>query len=269
MQPTCEELQVPISGGRVVSGDLYRPSGDGLHPLVIGTHGGGWNEGSRKAFRFWGPRLAQDGFALLAVDRWRFPPGDTPYPTVVEDLRRVVDFASDSAASLQIDAGRIALMGASSGAYLAAMAALQGGSEALRASRKVTAVVAVYGVYDLAAEWLFEQAARPLDKSAEALLGCALYDNRALYFEASPISHCIRANNRMPFLVAWGTQDDVVSERLHSEPFVRSLALADFDVRTCALPYAQHYWLFEPFDQPSSHSAAFAPHLLHFLKSTI
>ncbi len=264
MQPTCEELQVPISGGRIVCGDLYRPSGDGPHPLVIGTHGGGWNEGSRKAFRFWGPRLAQEGFALLAVDRWRFPPGDTPYPTVVEDLRRVVDFAGDSAASLQIDAGRIALMGASSGAYLAAIAALQGGG-----ALNVKAVIAVYGVYDLAAEWLFEQAARPLDKSAEALLGCALYDNRALYFEASPISHCIRANNRVPFLVAWGTQDDVVSERLHSAPFVRALALAGFDVRTCVLPYAGHYWLFEPLDPPSSHSAAFAPRLLRFLNSTI
>jgi len=267
MQTSHEELHVAVEGGRVLTGDLYRPAGEGRYPVVVGVHGGSWNQGSRKAFRHWGPLLAESGFALFAVDRWHFRPEETPYPRVVEDLREVVRFVRANAAAMRIDPERIALMGASSGAYLAAMAALQGAHGGAEAG--VKAVVAAYGVYDLAAEWLYEQVARPLDKSAEWLLGRALFDDRAWYFEASPLSYCIRANNGIPFLVAWGTGDEVVREHLHSEPFSRALALAGFDVTTCILPHAQHYWLFEPHDFVSSHAAAFAPRLLRFLQNNV
>lgn len=263
-----EELEFVVADHRTLTGDLYRPEGPGPFPIVIGIHGGNWNQGSRKAYRHWGPLLAQNGFALFAVDRRNFEPGETAYPAVIEDFREAVRFIGTSASALRLDADRIALMGASSGAYIASMVGLGHGGDA-DALPVVKAVVAAYGVYDLAAEWSFEQVTRPLDKSVEWLLGAALFDDRALYFDASPISHCIRANNRTSFLVAWGTEDNVVSERLHSEPFVRALTLAGFDVGTCILPFAQHYWLFEPLDQVSSHSAAFAPRLLRFLSNAL
>jgi acetyl esterase/lipase len=270
MTKTCKEFHFAVSGDRTLHGDLYCPDGEGPYPLVIGIHGGGWNQGSRKAYQHWGPILAENGYALFAVDRWHFAPSETPYPKVVEDLRQAIRFARTNAASMKADPERIALIGASSGAYIAAMVGLQPGSGEDAGTRMdVKAVVGVYGVYDLAAEWLFEQVTRPLDKSAEWLLGTPLLDDRALYFEASPLSHCIRSNNRLPFLVAWGTEDDVVSEKLHSEPFARALALAGFDVTTSILPYAQHYWLFEPHDEVSSRSAAFAPRLLRFLKNNV
>jgi acetyl esterase/lipase len=270
MTGKCEELHIKISNARMLDADFYCPQSDGPHPIVIGIHGGGWNQGSRRAYRHWGPFLVENGYALLAVDRWHFQPDETPYPTVIEDFDQVIRFARASALSLRIDPDRIALMGASSGAYIAAMAGLHGGAaDDPGPPVGIKAVVAAYGVYDLAAEWSYEQVTRPLDKSVEWLLGSALHDNRAVYFEASPMSHCIRANNRTPFLVAWGTQDNVVSEQLHSEPFARALTLAGFDVSTCILPYAQHYWLFEPLDQPLSYSAAFAPRLVRFLNNTI
>jgi acetyl esterase/lipase len=269
MGTTRKEIDFTVAGGRVLRGDLYSPEGDQLHPIVIAIHGGGWNQGSRKAYQYWGPILARNGFALLAVDRWHFQPAETPYPTVVEDLRQAVRFVVSNAFSWGVDPGRVGLMGASSGAYISAMVALQQEENDPVVRSALKAVVAVYGVYDLATEWSFEQVTRPLDKSVEWLLGSALFDDRAGYFEASPLSYCIRSNNRIPFLVAWGTQDEVVDERLQSVPFARALTLAGFDVSTCILPNAQHYWLFEPHDFHMSHSAAFAPRLLRFLQNNI
>lgn len=270
MGPKPQEFQIAVSDGRVLLADLYCPEVEGPHPLVIGVHGGDWDQGSRRAFQHWGPVLAEHGYALLAVDRWHFQPSQSAYPTVVADLRQAIRFARINSDSMQINPERIALMGASSGAYAAAMACLQRdidtGSEI---GIGLKGVVAVYGVYDLAAEWLFEQVARPLGKSVEWLLGRALFDDRQLYFDASPISYCTRSANSTPFLVAWGTQDCVVDEKLHSEPFSRALTLAGFDVTTCILPFAQHYWLFEPHDHASSFSAAFAPRLLRFLKNNV
>jgi dipeptidyl aminopeptidase/acylaminoacyl peptidase len=73
----------------------------------------------------------------------------------------------------------------------------------------------------------------------------------------------------MPFLVAWGTEDNVVSEQLHSRPFAGALTLAGFDVTTCILPYAQHYWLFESLAESPNYSATFAPRLLRFLNNNV
>ncbi|WP_167448955.1 alpha/beta hydrolase family protein [Mesorhizobium hawassense] len=270
MNSKYQQLQINVPDARVLHADFYSPEGEDPHPTVIGIHGGGWNQGSRGGYQHWGQLLAENGYALLAVDRWHFNIHETPYPTVIADLREVIKFCQANSSFLRIDPDRIALMGASSGAYIAAMVGLDSAAgNQPSPSVGIKAVVAAYGVYDLAAEWSYEQMTRPLDKSIEWLLGCALYDNRAAYFEASPLSRCVRSNNRIPFLVAWGTEDSVVSEQLQSQPFARALALAGFDVTTCILPYAQHYWLLEPLDQALSQSAMFAPRLLRFLNRTI
>src|ERR1700704_6078635 len=48
-------------------GDLYLPAGAGPFPALVGVHGGGWQAGARNAFQFWGPYLAERGYALFAI----------------------------------------------------------------------------------------------------------------------------------------------------------------------------------------------------------
>src|SRR3981081_4948396 len=48
-------------------GDLYLPAGAGPSPALVGVHGGGWQAGARNAFQFWGPYLAERGYALFAI----------------------------------------------------------------------------------------------------------------------------------------------------------------------------------------------------------
>ena len=45
--------------GVALVGDLYQPAAPGKYPVIIGVHGGGWQGGSKAAYQFWGPWLAQ------------------------------------------------------------------------------------------------------------------------------------------------------------------------------------------------------------------
>jgi acetyl esterase/lipase len=260
--------------GTTLSGDLYSPDAPGPHPAVIAVPGGGWDQGSRASYVHWGRYLAARGIVLFAIDRRRFAAGDVAFPGVINDLQAAVRYVRCRAAELSVDSERIALMGDSSGGYIAALAGLVGDAEfpadhtadaESATSCAVSAVIAVYGVFDLAAEWTFEQVARPADRVSEKLLGVPLIDDRLRYFEASPMAYATRDRNQLAFLVAWGSEDDVVSETLHSRPFARALAQANFNVQTVIVPHAQHYWMSDPIDEERSHSGFLAPRIIRFL----
>jgi len=278
-----EGLAFSGQGTSVLLGDLYRPAGRGPHPVMVAVHGGGWGQGSRSCYRDWGRCLAANGFALFAVDRRHFKPDEAIYPRVIEDVQAAVRHLRSHAASFDLDPRRMGLMGDSSGGYLAALAGLvaagapplpdrdtpcgeDAGREAQPASAAVRVVVAFYGVFDLAAEWNFEQVARPFDRVTERLLGVPLVDDRRRYFDASPIAYATRDRNHVAFFLAWGTADEVVSEELHSRPFARTLAQAGFNVHTAIVPSAQHYWATEPHDDEMSPARLVAPRLVRFLR---
>jgi acetyl esterase/lipase len=264
-------------GETALRGDFYRPADRGPHPVVVAVHGGGWDQGSRSSYRGWGTYLAERGFALFATDRRHFKPNEPAFPGVIDDVQAAVRYVRSHAAELDIDPQRIAMMGDSSGGYIAALAGLvgdmamgqrvAGGSQAT--SCAVKAVIAVYGVFDLAAEWNFEQVARPFDRVTEKLLGVPLVDDRKRYFDASPVAYVTRNRNHIAFFLAWGTADDVVSEELHSRPFAQMLGQANFAVHTMILPHAQHYWASEPLHGEPGPASLLAPRLVRFLEQCL
>ena len=54
-----------------LAGDLYLPKGAGPFPALVGVHGGGWVQGARGQFQYWGRYLAARGIALFAIS-YRF-----------------------------------------------------------------------------------------------------------------------------------------------------------------------------------------------------
>ena len=50
-------------------GDLYAHEDNGPFPALIAVHGGGWQQGTRAAYRHWGPYLAAAGFVVAHVAR--------------------------------------------------------------------------------------------------------------------------------------------------------------------------------------------------------
>jgi acetyl esterase/lipase len=258
-----------------LQGDLYLPQGTGPCPALVAVHGGGWQQGARSQFQYWGPYLAERGYALFSVGYRLAKKGQKTFPAAVQDILSAVRFVRANAAGFRIDPKRIGLFGASAGAHLSALAAL--GSEAdifaknapqdphASVSAKVKVLVGIYGVYDLAQMWERYRLASPLDNNIENFLGAAPHENRRLYFDASPISYATVANNQVAIHLSVGTEDDLVDRHAQTDAFLLALKQAGFFVRTCYLQGAPHYWASDPIDEPGSYAGFLAPRLVRFL----
>jgi acetyl esterase/lipase len=272
-RPSLEFVQ--HDGAKLV-GDLYLPKGMEKAPVVIAAHGGGWQAGSRLQYRYWGPFLARNGYALFSID-YRLGKAGT-YPGSVYDLKAAIQFVRAKASELGIDPERIGLMGDSAGAHLATLVALapdqfvsEYRSETnFAASANVKAVVGFYGVYDMLAQWQHDQIARPRDQIAEKYLGASPMQNRRIYFDASPISYATIDRNRTRFLLIHGTADDVVDPAAQSQAFQIALNQAGFFVRHFVVPGAGHFWASDPFEgETGSYGATVAPTILRFLEGAL
>jgi len=107
--------------------DVYRPLPAtlpvvGARPLVVFFYGGSWTHGERASYKFVGEALASQG-AVVVVPDYRLSPQAT-YPMFVRDSALAVKWAIDNAVQLGADPKQIYVMGHSSGAYNAAMVAL-------------------------------------------------------------------------------------------------------------------------------------------------
>jgi len=259
--------------------DFYLPTTRGNAPALVAVHGGGWQQGARTAFRHCGEHLATHGYAVLAIS-YRFAKrGHRAFPQAVQDVIAAVQFVRGGAGAFGIDPARIALIGASAGAHLAALAALGGrspifaggypGDAHAAVDSTVKALVGVYGVYDLAAMWEAYRVSSPLDNNIENFLGAALPENRQLYFDASPISYATYANNKTAVLLAYGTEDELVDRRPHSQAFLKAVKQAGFFARSCVVQGAGHYWVSDPLDETGSYTGFFMPRLMRFLEEKL
>lgn len=254
--------------GALLVGDLYRPSQDGA-PVLIAMHGGGWRRGDRKSYRYWGNHLAKNGYALFAI-QYRLAKGAKAFPEALDDVRMAVAFVRAHARALGVDPERIGVIGDSSGAHLAALAALTPREitiDGLKTSSKVKLAACVYGLYDLAAYWTFSLSSSPLEDLTKNFLGAPLIDDRQLYFEASPISHVTTKNAGTEFFLAYGMEDTAVDPKSQTIAFEQALNQAGFYVRSISVPGAGHYWMSDPIDDPRGYTGLLAPFLLRFLSA--
>ncbi|AWM29584.1 alpha/beta hydrolase [Sinorhizobium fredii] len=265
--------------GTPLSGTLYRPLSNGALPTLIAVHGGGWRLAPKYNYQHIGPYLAARGYAVFAPT-YRLAKAELPsYPAAVHDVRAAVQFIRAEAENLGLDGSRLALLGDSSGAHLAALVALAGDLSLFKAispnggldrwSAGVKACIPVYGIFDLAAQWQHDQAVRFDDHIVERFLGERLVNDRRPYFDASPLSHVSAKRRDTAFLVAWGTGDDVVDPARQSEAFVLALKQAGIFVRSVPVPFAPHYWISDPLDEAGSYSGFFAPRLMRFLEAKL
>jgi acetyl esterase/lipase len=282
-EPLQVETRTGISyanhDGVALLGDLYLPAGAGRVPSLIALHGGGWQAGARSTFQFWGPYLAERGYALFAISYRLAKKGEKMFPQAVHDVLAAVQFMRASAGQFRIDPERIGLLGASAGAHLAALAALGGNTPLFKGAyprdphatvvTRVKALVGIYGVYDLVEMWQRYQAQSPRENNIENFMGAAPMDDPRLYFDASPINYATFANNQLGVFLAVGTEDDLVNRRTQTDAFLMRLKQANFFVRTCIVQGAPHFWASDPIDEPGSYPGFMAPRLMRFLKERL
>jgi acetyl esterase/lipase len=278
-------------GSRLV-GDLYLPKGRTKAPALVAIHGGAWRVGNRAFYKYWGPFLARNGYALFTIEYRLGKPGT--YPAAVYDVKAAIQFVRARAAEFDIDPDRIGLMGDSAGGQLAALLALAGGcfTSAYRddpyaaTDINVKAVVGFYGIYEMLAQWNHDTLAqrrqellaqrnqdlirRPGGNITEEFLSVSPMQNRRIYAESSPISYATADRNHVRFLLFHGTSDELVDPPSQSGAFLAALTRAGFFARLIMIPGAGHYWAPEPFEgAPRSYGAMAAPRLLRFLRSSL
>jgi acetyl esterase/lipase len=265
-------LQYVARDGIALTGVLYRPAQNPCCPVIIAVHGGGWKQGSPQRYQHWGPWLARRGLALFAINYRLSNQPRHVFPAAAQDVVAAVRFIQAQSAALDLDPSRIGLMGDSAGAHLVSLVALTGGSlglaidNALPDDLPIRAVIAVYGVYDLLAQWEHDQLTRPRDQITEDLLGSSPLDDKLAYLKASPITYTTTKAPRTSFLVAWGTGDDIVDHKSQSERFVTALKQSGQFVRTVPIVGAPHFWIEQPIAETGSFTGFLAPKLHRFLQ---
>jgi acetyl esterase/lipase len=202
--------------------DVYRPlpasvPADGRKPpLVVFFHGGSWTHGDRAAFRFVGEALAARG-AVVAIPDYGLSPAFR-YPTFVRDSALAVKWALDNAERLGADPRRVHVMGHSSGAYNAAMVALDGRwlAEVGAQPKQLAGWIGMAGPYDFL----------PID-DPEARVA---FDWPATPPDSQPYAH---AGADAPRTLLMAARDDrTVDTVRNTDRLARRLRAAGVDVRT-------------------------------------
>jgi acetyl esterase/lipase len=261
--PSVQTLQFGASGGQPLLADLYRPCDPKNLPAIIAVSGGGWLRGDRSMLADWGMYLASKSFAVMSIDYRQSPES---YPENVRNVHSACEYLRKNASNLGIDPDRIGLLGISSGAHLASLAALT------LPSQNINAIILVYGIFDLASHWEFEKAKSPLNSIplTERMMGGCPSMKFDAYQKASPckLVEFERANG-MDAMIIWGCDDDIVCPS-QSHAFAAALSAAGAAVTTLAVRSAGHFWFSKQsvFDVTSK-NAEIAPQLLEFLANNL
>lgn len=117
-----EDLRIPARDGELLGARLYAPSNQIL-PVLLFFHGGGFTVGSVATHDILCRQLSLlAGIAVVSVD-YRLAPAHK-FPTAANDAWDALQWLAANAASLGLDASRIAVGGDSAGGTLAAMCAV-------------------------------------------------------------------------------------------------------------------------------------------------
>ncbi len=218
--------------------DIYLPNeGDGPYPVIIDIFGGGWCYGHKSSHKLEPAlNLLRRGFAVVSINYSLSY--QQPFPTQIYEVKAAIRYIRKNAVAYHLDPDRIALLGESAGAHLAAVSACSSAAGKLvdpswpnmDVSDEVQAVIAVYCpvYFDLMKE-LFAVEAQAWglgtlieeygeEDSMEALvLGGAAKTQPEMAQLSNP---CTYVNPKCPpFLFLHGDQDQV-------EPIVGAMMFA-------------------------------------------
>ena len=204
--------------------DLYLPEdGEGPFPTIVFFHGGAFWGGSRKDFQcIYALKGILRGYAVASVDYSLCD--DALFPAGVQDCMAAVRYLRKHAAQYKLDPERIAVMGDSAGAYMAAMVAGAATNPALMEQDRengdtpgnVQAMVGLFGVYYLTQQSYFTEEKRlspdplqpKLDNFADLFLGINCREHPNMAAMADPASYVTA--EYPPALIQGGTEDEIV-----------------------------------------------------------
>lgn len=111
----------PQGWPQALAADLHLPQANGLRPVVLMIHGGGWSGRSRDDMDKVSAKLARQGYAVFNIS-YRFAP-EYVFPAQYQDLQQALGWITNHADEYRFDLDRVNAWGYSSGAHLAALLA--------------------------------------------------------------------------------------------------------------------------------------------------
>lgn len=209
------DLEYGRAAGQALLLDASVPAGrPGPHPIAILVHGGGWSGGDKAMdiTGFFQP-LTEAGFIWFSIN-YRLAPAHR-WPAPLEDLQTAIRWVKANAARFDGDPRRIALIGYSAGAQLAALAAIHAEETA-----PVHAVVGVAPALDLVAD---ARRRGKLSPSLQNLLGFPETLSEDALERIRAISPAAQLRSGLPpFLLLQGDADKTVLPA-HTAAFAEKL----------------------------------------------
>ncbi len=215
-------------------------------PLLVYIGGGSWRTSKPERHL---PELnffAQKGFAVASI-QYRTTESSS-FPAQIEDVRTSIRYFRSHAEDYNIDPEHIFVMGASAGAYLAAMATILANKPTFRGdsypevSDRIDGAICLYGIFDFS--MYMKSIEGDWDKALPIRLFIPQYTPDALH-RADAETYI--TGKTAPFLLLHGTADMIIPYQ-QSSHFHDLLEKAGSDVSLYLLNYAKH--ASEEFSQP-------------------
>jgi acetyl esterase/lipase len=238
--------------------DVYTPEAGILpHPVVVIIHGGGWTMGDKRGEL---PLAAVPGFLALgyavASVNYRLAP-DAVFPAQLLDVKAAIRYLRAEAPALGLDPDRIAVVGESAGAHLAALLGTTAGVAEFDdpslgnpgVSSAVQAVIDFYGPSDLTTSDEQRALNSPCptepDPNIALLLGAPPSEAPDLAAAASPTTYLRPGQDVPPFFIAHGDADCVVPHQQSIELDAAIEAVAPGRSELTIVPGSGHYLDFD------------------------
>jgi acetyl esterase/lipase len=246
------------AGGKGHLLDLYVPRGtDRPVPLVMWTRGSAWrSDDARAGAEVVAARLNPRGYAVAGVSVRSS--ANVKFPGQVYDIKAAVRFLRANANKYHLDPARFAIMGESSGGWVAAMAGLTGGVGTLEGSigvkgpsSRVQAAISIYPPTDfLRMDAQLKKRCRPVEHAFKVgdchtdagspesvLLGCQITACRDVAKRANPITYVDKRDP--PVLLLAGKEDSLVPWQQSSQLY-RAVQSACGSATMVLLPHGGH-----------------------------
>jgi acetyl esterase/lipase len=210
---------------------VYQPPKVGKYPAIVVIYGGAWQRGSPGANPEFNQYMALRGYTVFAID-YRHAP-EYRFPAQLDDVRAALDFIRTHAVEYQTDPEQMILLGRSSGAHLAMLAAYQPDAPPIRA------VVSYYGPVNLTEGYNNPPRPDPINtrQVLKAFLGGSPQELPNEYKIASPISYVTRP--LPPTLLVYASRDHLVQAK-YGRQMYQALQTFGNTAVFLEIPWAEH-----------------------------
>lgn len=211
--------------------EVYQPPEVGKYPALVVIYGGAWQSGNPGANPEFNQYMAARGYTVFAID-YRHAP-KYRFPAQLHDVLTALNFIRQHAAEYEADPENMVILGRSSGAHLAMLAAYQPDAPPIRA------VVSYYGPVNLTEGYNTPPRPDPINTRAvlKALIGGSPQELAQKYETASPINYVIRP--LPPTLLVYGSRDHLVEARYGRQMYERLHNSGETAI-LLEIPWAEH-----------------------------